>query len=157
MRLTALIITAGLLLAACGKPVTSEGSKRDFAFYSQFINSSDQYPNASQNLENLKVMTSDVRYSMRLAMFENGVFYYQVNNLGDGEGRWEYRDGIIRLTAVRPVFDLDLEIMAEQEASDTTIVQFIDRFRFNSVPIEFRKPADSSKPLKPFKMSDKNI
>lgn len=157
MKLTAFVIAIGMVLTACGKPVVSEGNKRDFSFYNQFINSNDQYPNAAQNLSQLKLFTSEEKYSMRLAIFENGSFYYQVNNLGDGEGRWEYHDGILRLKAVRPIFDMDLDIMAEREEVDDTIVQFVDRFRFNSVPIHFRKPSSESKPLPAFKASGKNI
>lgn len=146
-----------LALTACSRPETPAGSQRDFSFYSPLINPSDQYQQAAVNMEQLKLMVSNERYDMRIALFDNGVFYYQVDNLGDGEGSWEYRDGILRLKAVRPVFDMDLDIMAEKAEGENTIVQFVDRFRFNSVPINLRTPAADSKPLKKFYKSAKAI
>lgn len=146
-----------LAFVGCGPKPTAEGSKRDFSFYSHLINPADQYQQASGNLHELKLMISNEKYSMRVAMFDNGVFYYQVNNLGDGEGTWEYREGILKLKAVRTIFDIDLDIMAESSESDATIVQFVDRFRFNSVPMQLRQPAADGKPLPTFKKSKLNL
>lgn len=152
-----LMLFFALSVVGCGQKQSGEGSKRDYSFYSHLINPSDQYQQAAANLHEFKLMISNEKYSMRVALFDNGVFYYEVNNLGDGEGTWEYRDGVLKLKAVRTIFDMELEIMAESSESDATIVQFVDRFRFNSVPMQLRQPSADGKPLSVFKKSKLNI
>jgi hypothetical protein len=58
---------------------------------------------------------------------------------------------------------MELTFSAAEAEGDKTVVRFVDRYGYNSVPVLFRNPEALLKkqikfePLKEFKASDKNI
>jgi hypothetical protein len=126
------------LCSSCSVPPAAEGNKRDYSFYSQYVNQSSTAAAAAPQVENLKLVMTGDEYPIRLALFEDGSFYYQIDRLGDGEGHWEYRDGVLQLLASRSLFDMKFSILAEKEGSQSVIIQFTDEFRFRSFNLSLR-------------------
>lgn len=143
-----LIFTAtGLVLSACSNG-TATKHKRGPEFFDRLINSSADFDRAEEKLSKLKLITSSEKYKMRYALFDNGKFYYEVDNLGHGTGKWSYRDGALNLFASRSFFDMDLNLMAVAAEGDAMAMQFLDRFGTNTVKVQFRPV--SAKPLRHF-------
>ncbi len=138
-----------LLLVVVG---CSDGSpakhKRGPEFFTRFVNPAKDYDQAGQKLNELNLLVSNQKYKMRYALFDNGKFYYEVDNLGHGNGKWSYHEGALNLFANRTMFDLDLNLVATEAEGDAISMQFLDRFGNNTVQIQFR-PA-SVKPLRRF-------
>lgn len=144
-----------LILNGCSKGSVPAEKKRPISFYAPIINSAEQFDGAAQNLSSLKVLASAQKYEMRFAMFDNGKFYYEVGNLGTGQGEWKYRDGYINLFASRHFFDLDIDLRAASGADETLEMSFVDRFGGNVVGAKLVPP--SVTPLKKLAMPVKEI
>jgi hypothetical protein len=116
------------------------------------INGSENFDQAETKLDELKLITSNKasnqKYTMRMALFDNGKFYYQVENLGNGIGQWKYKDGYVNLYAPRAMFDIDINLFAAEATGEALSMQFLDRFGHNAVRAQFRMPA--AKPLRTF-------
>lgn len=115
-------------------------SSRPAEFFRKFVNPSDDFLVADSKLSELKLMEVGDEYPMRFVLFQDGRFYYQIDKLGDGTGRWQLEAGGLQLTAVRPIFDMRLYLSAANEVGDETVLRFNDRHGFNSVTINFRDP-----------------
>lgn len=161
-----LFIFSSLILSCTVRPHAEY--KREASFFTPMINDSGSYALASEKLAHLKLLSTGDAYPIRLALFDNGLFYYQVDKLGDGEGRWEYKDGALSLVAPRRIFDMELVITAAGSEGNATLVEFFDRYGFKSLATQFRDPtgntssgasSQNEKPpaLKPFSSSDKGI
>mgnify|MGYP001596638711 CR=1 FL=1 len=124
-------------------------------------------PQSVEKISSLKLLATEETNPLRLVLFDNNKFYYQVDRLGNGEGTWEYKNGALQLVAVRPLFDLEITVTAAGAEGSETLIQYIDRFGFNSHAVQFRNPAGenatektrSQKPpeLRPFSLSNKGI
>lgn len=161
-----LTFAAGLsltLLQACSPGGSLIESKREASFYNQFVNPTAEWAQAESRLAELKVLETDQTYSMRFALFENGKAYYQIHNLGNGNGTWAYQDGALVITATRPIFDMELTLSAANVEGNETVARFVDRYGLNSSEMKFRDPEAlktkgvTPKGLKVFKISEKNI
>ncbi len=152
--MTKMILLVSTLLAGLLQTACSDGSptkhKRDPAFFNRFVNPSENFNQAEHKLSELKVLTSNDKYKMRYALFDNGKFYYEVDNLGHGTGKWSYREGALNLFANRTMFDLDINLLATAEQGDEIAMQFLDRFGNNTVKVQLRE--GSAKPLQRFSM-----
>lgn len=136
-----LLIVAGCVVS-CSPISEMTAHKRESAFYSRFVNTGEDMKDVEQNLDRVKLLQTGPQYPMRMALFPEGKFYYQVDNLGDGEGRWDIKDGVLRMRAIRPLFDMHLFVSGEKAAGDEAIIRFIDRHGFNSLRLELRHPAE---------------
>ncbi len=159
-------VFSSLMLSCTSKPHAEY--KREASFFAPMINDSGSYALASEKVADLKLLSTGDAYPIRLALFDNGLFYYQVDKLGEGEGRWEYKDGALSLVAPRRIFDMELVITAAGLEGNDILVEFSDRFGFKSLATQFRDPtgntssgasSQNQKPpaLKPFSSSDKGI
>lgn len=144
---SSIFIIVALILGACSNG-TATKYKRGPEFFDRLINSSTDFDRAEEKLSELKLITSSEKYKMRYALFDNGKFYYEVDNLGHGTGKWSYRDGALNLFASRSFFDMDLNLMAMEAEGDAMSMQFLDRFGTNTVKVQFRPV--SAKPLRHF-------
>lgn len=143
---------AASLIALLALTACSDGSvkhKRDAAFFAPMINASENFDQAQQKLGDLKLITSSQKYNMRVALFDNGKFFYEIDNLGHGVGQWKFRDGYVNLYAARAMFDLDINLFASEAAGEALSMQFLDRFGHNAVTAQFRPAAPT--PLRPFR------
>jgi hypothetical protein len=144
---TALIFLALFTLTNC----SSGGDvkhKRGPEFFAPMVNPAENFDQARPKLNELKLITSHQKYNMRMALFDNGKFFYEVENLGHGEGVWKFRDGYVNLYASRAMFDIDINLFASEATGDALSMQFLDRFGHNAVKAHFRPPA--AKPLREF-------
>lgn len=136
-----LFLMAGCLVS-CSPISEMTAHERESAFYTRFVNESGDVSAAKNNLDKVKLLQTGSEYPMRMALFPEGTFYYQVDNLGDGEGRWDIKDGVLRMRAIRPLFDMHLFVSGEKPVGDEAIIRFIDRHGFNSLRVELRHPAE---------------
>ena len=67
-------------------------------------------------------------YPIEIALYQDGKFYYNLPNLGDGNGTWTFRNGKIRLFAERRLFDMHIMIKALEEGANSVGIEFADRF-----------------------------
>jgi hypothetical protein len=152
-----------MLMSACSPGEGFVANKRDAEFYGQFVNPNSEWPQAESRLSELKVLETNEVYQMRYALFANGAVYYQIDKLGNGNGRWKYEDGALTVTASRPIFDMELTFSAAEATGDQMTVRFVDRHGLNSASVLFRNPGSMSikdlkvKKLKEFTSADKNI
>lgn len=135
-----LALSVCALFAACSPMSSMTANKRDADFYGRFVNPADQMISAPEKLDQVKLLETGSDYPMRMALFTNGKFYYQVDKLGDGQGLWDVADGVLRLRAIRPLFDMHLFVSGAQAEGDETVIRFIDRHGFNSIKIQLRDP-----------------
>lgn len=136
-------------------------NKRDPEFFKSFQNSSGEAGQAANKIELIKLLLTSEEYPIRLALYENGQFYYQVDELGTGTGRWFFEDGGLRLNAKRKVFDMNFYLTAAEAEGNDLLVKFYDRRGLNQYKLQFRNP-DSAVPgslpkLREFRKSDQDI
>ena len=81
----------------------------------------------SPNLS-LDITISNDDYPIELALYSDGKFYYMLENLGDGNGTWTFKNGKVRLYAERRLFDMHILIKALEEEAKKVGIEFADRF-----------------------------
>lgn len=141
----ALLTIAISLLAGCMPSKSMVTHKRDNDFYKRLVNSSLDEDRAADKMNDLKILQTGSEYPIRTVLFDSGKFYYQVDKLGDGYGSWIYKDGVLELEAKRPLFNMEFTVSAAAEKGDAMVVQFVDRFGFNTYALSIREPAPSQK------------
>lgn len=146
-----------MFLGACAEDAKLISFERDPEFFSPYLNSKDQFSDAKERLGDLKILQTGEEYPMRFALFQDGRFYYQIDKLGDGVGRWKFHSGGIEMTAVRPIFDMHLYVSAAEPTGEKTLVRFIDRHGFNSINLQLLKPVTTGPKLRPYQPSEKDI
>lgn len=163
---TIVAVVCLIVFSNCSSSTRTVENKRDMDFFNIYINNSKDFPNAKNKIADLKLLATGEEYPIRLILFDNNRFYYQIDKLGEGTGYWQFEGGALQLMATRPIFDLEFTITAAQASGDETLVQFADRFGFNSLSIQFRDSvafANSEKSLqkpmdlKEFIFSNKGI
>ncbi len=119
------------LFASCGlkkekgELIVFEKSKTD---YDQFINQKPK-PNQPNLSIDKKIVNND--YPIELALYNDGKFYYNLENLGEGEGTWKYDNGVLKLTAFRKIltFDVDMNytFTITRKDGSQSLLKFRDR------------------------------
>jgi len=145
------------MVAACGPKKSMVVNARDPQFYDRFVNPSAEAAAIETKLTAVKLVETGTDFPMRFALFDNHTFYYQVDRLGNGVGKWSYQSGSLELIANRPFFDLALYLSAAQAEGDEVVFRFVDRFGVNTVNAGLRVPAQDAPPLEKFTPSDKGI
>lgn len=86
------------------------------------------------NLNHDKVIV-DEEYPVEIAIYEDGQFFYNLDNLGSGTGVWEYKDGSIVLSAKREIFfkvrDMVYKFSILKEDGSKASLEFRDRYGLN--------------------------
>ena len=134
--------------------------QRDEKFFTTFQNPSTEIGEAAAKIETLKLFQTNDDYPIRLAIYDNGKFYYQVDELGTGIGDWKYEDGGLKLTTRRKIFDLNFYLTATAAEGEELVVKFFDRHGFNQHKLEYRNPQDPATQhgkLREYKSSIKDI
>lgn len=125
-----ILLTALIILAACGKQSGDKLFNVDKAALTKFVN---QKPIPSEpNLSLDKSIVND-SYPIEIALYNDGRFYYDLPNLGDGKGTWKLSGGKIELKAKRSLFDMYIDVLGTDEAASTLTIQFTDRFGPNTL------------------------
>lgn len=149
-----------LVLVGCAQEKsTMLAHKRDRGFYADVVNPATEFPQAEQKLDSLKILETGDAYPIRLALFDNGRFYYQVDKLGNGHGDWLFQEGALVLKAHRMVFDVEFWVSAAGLSGDEKLVRFMDRHGMNSHAVVLRDPSKQKAPpaLRTFVPSEKDI
>lgn len=145
-------------LAGCGDLL--QGHSRDPEFY-QKVFSAKTSPK-KVNLENEKMIYSE-KYPMRLALFDDQKFFYQIDELGSGWGEWKMSDGMVTMFAPRKYFDMRLVLSGADETSDAQVLRFRDRGGIQAIKVSLRDPESAKAagktlpPLRPFTESKDGI
>lgn len=117
------------LLVSCGGekvkyyPVTEES-------FNRFVNQKNLPAQPNLSLDKSIINTS---YPIEIALYKDNKFYYDLPNLGDGIGTWEFKDGLLELKAHRDIFDMKIDVKALDESASKLGINFIDRHGFNSI------------------------
>ena len=122
-----------LVIAACGKKQDIELKRAPQAAFQKYVNSKALA--AQPDLTADKTIVNN-DYPIELALYENNKFYYNLPNLGDGTGSWEFEKGYLLLTAERDLFDMEIEIHPTDEAATELALKFTDRFGPNLIATE---------------------
>lgn len=123
-----------ILLTSCG------GGKKEPSFYpaseSSFQNIvNDKNMEAQPNLTlDKSIVNND--YPIEIAFYKDNKFYYNLPNLGDGSGTWEFKNGLLALKAKRPIFDMYIEVHSVDEAAKNFALEFLDRHGRNVLVVE---------------------
>ncbi len=161
--LKAALLFSTTIMFGCSGDYKMVEYQRDEKFFSSFHNSSAEIGQAASKIETVKLLQTNDDYPIRLVIYDNGKFYYQVDELGTGIGDWKFEDGGLTLTTRRKIFDLNFYLTAAAEAGDEVVVKFIDRHGFNQHKLEYRNPTatdpNGTKPgkLREFRSSIKDI
>lgn len=125
------------LLFSCG---LKSPEKKELQFFqvkkddfSHVINKSETP--RSPDLTSVKTL-SNRDYPIDIAIFNDGRFYYDLPNLDDGYGTWEFVDGKIKLHAQRDLFDINIDVVALKEAAEVIAIDFRDRFSRKVLEVE---------------------
>jgi hypothetical protein len=143
-----------MFLNSCGDQLM--GHPRNPEFYQKKINA--RIAPHKVAMEKEKLLYSDA-YPMRFALFSDEKFYYEVDELGDGWGKWLMEDGVVKLYAPRPFFEMRLVLSGEGENGEGQILKFRDRSGLQSVKLSVRDPEaarEEGRPLPPLKKFTKS-
>ena len=127
------ILLIGLLvLSACGKTKQKKLYPIQSSAITTFVN---QKPIPNDPNLSLDKTLRNTEYPIEIALYQDGRFYYDLPNLGDGHGTWKLKDGKIELKAKRAIFDMYIEVQATNADASALTIQFTDRFGPNSLPM----------------------
>lgn len=121
-----------LPLIGCGKSDTVKYYRGELIDFQKFINPSDSN-NPNLNLDRSFVNND---YPIQIALYQDNQFYYDLPNLGDGKGTWAYKDGHLRLTAKRTIFDMVIEVHPRDQEVKSLAIEFRDRFGLKVLTVE---------------------
>ena len=127
MKLIVLIL---LTLVGCGKQSSAKLYRVDDAAMVKFVNQKSMPANPNLSLDRSIVNNS---YPIEIALYNDGTFYYDLPNLGDGKGTWKNDNGKIELKAKRSLFDMYINVHATDESAQSLSIQFTDRFGPNTL------------------------
>jgi len=74
------------------------------------------------------IFLENQEYPIELSLYKDGRWYYDLPNLGSGNGTWKFVDGEIKLFAKRSLFDMHIKIISLDEKNETFGITFKDRF-----------------------------
>ena len=158
-----MLFSACVSMMGCSNNYKMVQHQRDEAFFKAYQNPAEELGQAAARIESVKLLHTNDDYPIRISLYNNGKFYYQVDELGAGIGDWKYENGGLHLTSRRKIFDLNFYVTAAGETGDQVEVKFFDRHGFNRFPLDFRNPSESNASGKPveklreFKSSIKDI
>lgn len=122
------LILALLVLVSCGKGGNAKLYKVEAGALTKFVNQNK----ISKPISTTKTIVNN-DYPIEIALFNDGRFYYDLPNLGDGKGTWKLKDGVIELKAKRTLFDMYIEVKATDVEAKSLTIQFTDRFGPNTL------------------------
>ena len=79
---------------------------------------------------------SNPSYPIELALFADGKFYYYLENLGDGFGTWEHKQGMVIMNAERDLFVMKFNIRSIEEEGQRVVLEFQDRFGYQFLELD---------------------
>lgn len=126
-------IFALLGLLSCGEGKSPKFHKASQVEFSKFVNQKNMPSSPNLSLDKV-VVNND--YPIEIALYKDNKFYYDLPNLGDGTGTWQYFSGHLVLKAKRPIFDMNIEVHGKDVKMDTLKLRFRDRFGLKIIDTE---------------------
>lgn len=117
-------------LAGCGKKGKDNLHSIKTKEIPKFVNQKSMPSDPNLTLDKSIVNNA---YPIQIALYANKRFYYDLPNLGDGHGTWSESNGVIELRAKRTLFDMYIEVKANDPEAKTLSIQFTDRFGPNTL------------------------
>lgn len=103
--------------------------KKNQSDYTKFINQKPK-PNSPNLSIDKYIINAD--YPIEIALYNDGKFYYNLPNLGDGEGTYKYEDGVLKLVAAREILgkkiDMNYLFTITRKDGSRAVLKFRDRF-----------------------------
>lgn len=112
------------LFTACGSKDVPDVQVSEAVFASHINNKAMP---ANINLKQEKTFLNR-DYPIEVALFANGQWFYDLPNLGTGRGTYTYVDGKLQLFASRDLFDINIEVIAQDPEAKSFVLSFRDRF-----------------------------
>ncbi len=78
-------------------------------------------------------------YPIEVFLYKDKKWFYNLPNLGTGQGTWEYTDGKILLKAKRSLFTMEINVVASKKDASQISLKFNDRFGLNFLETEINK------------------
>ena len=128
--LKTILLLALVVLVSCGKGGGSKLYKVDSSSLNKFVNQKNMSKKPNLTIDKSIVNKS---YPIEIALYNDGRFYYDLPNLGDGRGTWKLNKGVIELKAKRTLFDMYIEVQASDVEAKSLTIQFTDRFGTNTL------------------------
>lgn len=158
---TLIIFGFSLLLAACSsRKFDMVVAPREADFFEDLMNPNQMSAQMPNKLNESNLLATGDEYPMRFVLFEDFTFFYQVDRLGEGYGKWSFREGGLHLFAGRKLFDMNIYLSAKSTTGRELVVRFLDRRGFQSVNIQHRDRTQSlerAEDLKTYTKSLKDI
>jgi hypothetical protein len=119
------------LLFSCGKKAEVKLFDAPEASYQRFVNPTTAPTGDNPDISGHRNLVND-QYPVQVSLYSDKTFYYDLPNLGDGHGTWEYSDGRIVMKTKREILGKNIEMIYELQANDETAenvsLQFTDRW-----------------------------
>jgi hypothetical protein len=125
-----ILMMALVVLVGCGKKGKDNLHKITGSTQTQYVNAKSMPRDPNLTLDKSFVNNS---YPIQIALYNDGKFYYDLPNLGDGHGTWKNAGGVIELRAKRTLFDMYIEVKANDTEAKSLSIQFTDRFGPNTL------------------------
>lgn len=127
-------MVSAFVLASCGGKSAPRYYPATAESLSKFVNDKSLTSSTPNLSLDKSILNSE--YPIQIALYKDNRFYYDLPNLGDGTGTWEYKDGQIVLKAKRSLFDMKIQVHAIDEAVQNVAIEFTDRFGPNVLRTE---------------------
>lgn len=127
MKKLASFFILALVVLSCGKEA------KPAKFFS--MNEDDFQPIISKESaksaepQNQKLLINS-EFPLEVVLYQDGTFYYNMENFKnnqEGKGTWKFENGMLRLHAVRKLFDMNMRIHATDENKSKMAISFTDR------------------------------
>lgn len=132
-----LILALGTLFS-CGKKAEVKLFHASEASYQKYVNPTTAPTTEGADISGHKNVINE-KYPVQVSLYADHTFYYDLPNLGDGHGTWEYSNGRIVMKTKREIFgksyNFDYELQAMDENAENVALQFTDRWGAQSFPM----------------------
>jgi hypothetical protein len=122
-----------VIFIACGAKKEAVHIKVERASFGSIINDKAMPKEPNLN-EDITIRNRD--YPIEIALYNDGQWFYDLPNLGSGQGTWKYLNGQIKLHAIRDMFEMNIDVLAVSENAEKVAIQFYDRFGSNFLQVE---------------------
>jgi hypothetical protein len=128
-----LLVLVLLVMVSCGNKVEDipvQSVTREA--FEKYVNTSTLPADSNLNLD--RSIVNDA-YPIEIALYKDNIFHYNLPTLrdGHGQGKWEYVDGKIELTAKLTFFKMHIEIHSTDVNANQVVIKFTDRFGPNTL------------------------
>lgn len=120
-------------MVGCGKQGSSKLKPIREEMIAEYVNPKPLPEDPNLNLEK---SINNASYPIQIALYNDGQFYYYLPRLGDGRGTWRNSGGVLKLKAKRSLFDMYIDIEANDDTGKSLSISFSDRFGPKTLKME---------------------